>query len=78
MNGISVKINNKEEYNIIKSLLGGLLYIDFVPQMMEKETSIVIYSEIDLFSIGSVGSSEYQKDFGFKIVDFKDYFKIKN
>ena len=74
--GLSVIIRSQYEFETIKEFLGEYLYLYFVPQMLEVETAIVIYYDNDdYFSIGSVGSSEYQSKCGFRLVEFNEFFK---
>ena len=76
--GLSIIIRNEQEFNRVKDFLGNeILYLDFVPQMETTETSVVIYYDDNkLFSIGSVGDTEYQKKCGFRLVEFSDFFKM--
>jgi hypothetical protein len=39
-------------------------------------TGIIIWSDSDDFSPGSVGSIEYQKSKFIRVVEFKDFFKL--
>ena len=74
--GLSVIIRNEQEFNHIKKFLGDdVLYLDFVPQMATKLTSIVIWSNMKEFSTGSVGCAESQKDHFIRVVEFNDFFK---
>jgi hypothetical protein len=74
--GLSVIIRSEEEFNIMKTLLGEYLYLEFVPQMLTTETSIILYYEdTNIMSIGSVGSSKYQSDvWGVRLIEFSDFF----
>ena len=80
--GLSVVIRNEHQFNRIKSFLGeDCLYLNYVPQMSEVETGIVIhyYDEGDepdepSLSPGSVGSSKYQEELGCRLVEFESYF----
>lgn len=79
--GLSVVIRNEHQFNRIKSFLGeDCLYLNYVPQMAEVETAIVIFyydedePEEPILSTGSVGSSEYQKELGCRLVEFESYF----
>ena len=75
--GLSVIIRNEQEFNHIKKFLGDdVLFIDFVPQMATKLTSIVIWSNIEEFSTGSVGCAESQKESFIRLVEFNDFFKV--
>ena len=75
--GLSVIIRNEQEFNHIKKFLGdNVLYLDFVPQMATKLTSIVIWSNIEEFSTGSVGCAESQKEKFIRLVEFNDFFKV--
>jgi N-acetyl-gamma-glutamylphosphate reductase len=75
--GLSIHINNEEEFNHIKKFLSeDVLYLDFVPQMMSTPTGIIIWSDSDDLSPGSVGSIEYQKSKFIRIVEFNDFFKL--
>lgn len=73
--GLSIIIRDVHEFNRVKDLLGAEnLYFDFVPQMAEIETAIVVWSNIEDFSIGSTGSAAYQEKQGFRLVEFSDFF----
>jgi hypothetical protein len=75
--GLSVIIRNEEEFNHIKKFLSeDVLYIDFVPQMSTKLTSIVIWSNIKELSTGSVGCVQSQKENFIRVVEFNDFFKL--
>jgi hypothetical protein len=75
--GLSVIIRNEEEFNHIKKFLSeDVLYIDFVPQMATKLTSIVIWSNIKELSTGSVGCVQSQKENFIRVVEFNDFFKL--
>jgi hypothetical protein len=75
--GLSVIIRTEDEFNHIKSFLGeDILYIDFVSQMSHKLTGIIIWSEIDHLSTGSVGCAESQKEEFIRLVEFNDFFKL--
>lgn len=75
--GLSVIIRSEEEYNKLKHFLDGFLYVDFVPQMLDRETAVVIYCSGDRgYSTGSVGSSEYQSIAGIRLVEFSNFFKL--
>ncbi|MBK9936632.1 MAG: hypothetical protein IPP61_00245 [Cytophagaceae bacterium] len=75
MTGLSVIIRNKNQFNKVKEFLSDeVLYLDFVPKMAEIETSIVIIPNLD-YSLGSVGSSDYQKQSGLRLIEFSDFFK---
>lgn len=75
--GLSVIIRNEVEFNRLKEFLGELQYLDFVPQMGIVETGVIIcYDDDTFFSIGSVGSTEYQKKHGVRLVEFSEFFKI--
>jgi hypothetical protein len=74
--GLSVIIRNEQEFNHIKKFLGDdVLFIDFVPQMATKLTSIVIWSSHKDYSPGSVGCAESQKESFIRLVEFNDFFK---
>ncbi len=75
--GLSVIIRNEQEFNHIKKFLGDdVLFIDFVPQMATKLTSIVIWSNIEELNTGSVGCAESQKESFIRLVEFNDFFKV--
>jgi hypothetical protein len=75
--GLSIHITNEEEFNHIKKFLSeDILYLHFLPQMMNIPTGIIIWSDSDDFSPGSVGSVEYQKSKFIRVVEFKDFFKV--
>ena len=75
--GLSIIIRNKKEFDKVKEFLGAEnLYLDFVPQMTVTETAVVIYADYESsFSTGSVGSVEYQKTEGLRLVEFSELFK---
>lgn len=80
-NGLSVKVNNKEQFDHIKDFLGEhVVYIDWVEQMSTNGTSIVIWVDKKAreigFSTGSIGKSEYQKEKNIRVVEFDDYFSL--
>lgn len=73
MISLSVTIKDEAQFNKMKEFLTEeVLYLDWVSQMSEVSTSIVIISEIEGFSVGSVGSSTYQRSCGFVTVDFEN------
>ena len=75
--GLSVIIRTEEEFNHIKKFLSeDVLYLDFVPQMATKLTSIVIWSNIKELSTGSVGCAESQKEHFIRVVEFNEFFKL--
>ncbi len=75
--GLSIQINNEQEFNHIKKFLSeDILYLNFLPQMENIPTGIIIWSDSDDFSPGSVGSIEYQKSKFIRVVEFKDFFKL--
>jgi hypothetical protein len=75
--GLSVIIRTEDEFNHIKKFLSDdVLYIDFVPQMSTKLTSIVIWSNIKELSTGSVGCVQSQKENFIRVVEFNDFFKL--
>ena len=77
--GLSVIIRNEQEFNHIKKFLGDdVLYLDFVPQMATKLTSIIIWSNMKEFSTGSVGCAQSQKDHFIRVVEFNDFFSYCN
>lgn len=73
-NGLSVVVKSEQDFNKLKEILGSeCLYVDFVPNMLEVKTSVVIFSKTnDVISVGSVGSAEYQQKLGFSLIDFSD------
>ncbi len=75
--GLSIQINNEQEFNHIKKFLSeDILYLDFVPRMENIPTGIIIWSDSKDFSPGSVGSIEYQRSKFIRVVEFKDFFKL--
>jgi len=75
--GLSVIIRNEEQFNHIKKFLSDdVLYLDFVPQMATKLTSIVIWSDNKDLDTGSVGCTESQKEKFIRVVEFNDFFKL--
>jgi hypothetical protein len=75
--GLSVIIRTENEFNHIKKFLSDdVLYIDFVPQMATKLTSIVIWSDMKEFTTGSVGCAQSQKEEFIRLVEFNDFFKL--
>lgn len=76
-NGLSVIIRNEEQFNHIKKFLSeDILWVDFVPRMSSKLTSIVIWADHKDYSTGSVGCAESQKENFIRVVEFNDYFKL--
>ena len=76
--GLSVIIRTEDEFNHIKNFLSDdVLFIDFVPQMATKLTSIVIWSSHKDYSTGSVGCAQSQKESFIRVVEFNDFFKLK-
>lgn len=77
--GLSVQFSTEEEFNHLQNFLGhNILYLYWVPQMAEVNTAVVIFGGDEVcFSTGSVGSCEYQKNKGMRIVNFKDFFKTQ-
>jgi hypothetical protein len=75
--GLSVIIKTESEFLHIKRLLGeDVLWMDFVPQMATKLTGIVIWSDLEEYSPGSVGCAESQKEDFIRLIDFNDFFKL--
>ena len=77
--GLSVIIRDEKEFNHIKKFLSDdILYLDFVPQMINRPTptGIIIWSDNKDFSPGSVGCAQYHKSKFIRTVEFKDFFKI--
>ena len=75
--GLSVIIRTEDEFNHIKKFLSDdVLYLDFVPQMSTKLTSIVIWSDDKDLDTGSVGCVEFQKKHFIRVVEFNDFFKL--
>ena len=75
--GLSVIIRTENEFNHIKNFLGeDVLWVDFVPQMATKLTSIVIWSDSKNLSTGSVGCAQSQKENFIRVVEFNEYFKL--
>jgi hypothetical protein len=75
--GLSVIIKSEDEFNHIKNFLGeDFLCLDFVPQMVNKPTAIVIWSDNKWYSTGQVGCAESQKRDFIRVVEFKDFFKL--
>jgi hypothetical protein len=75
--GLSVIIRTEDEFNHIKKFLSDdVLYLDFVPQMATKLTSIVIWSGNKDLDTGSVGCAESQKEQFIRVVEFNDFFKL--
>jgi hypothetical protein len=74
--GISILVRNEYEFNQLKKYLGeDILYLDWVPQMGERETAVIIsYEDTDFFPMGSVGAVSYQEKHGVKVHEFKEFF----
>lgn len=76
INGVSVIIKTQKEFNRIKEILEGALYLDFVTQMSEIPTSIVLfYSDPNIYSTGSVGSAYQQKRAGCLLLTYNQFIK---
>lgn len=77
MEGLSVIIKNESEFNHIKSFLSEeYFYLDYVQQIAERETGIVIFSYNDDFSTGHIGCTSAFRKRNFRVVEFNDYFKL--
>lgn len=77
--GLSVIIRNESEFNRLKYFLGDYLYLNFVPQMSDIKTAVVIhYDNDEIFSIGHVGDANYHEIKGCRLVEFKDFFLDQN
>jgi hypothetical protein len=75
--GLSVIIRTEDEFNHIKNFLSeDVLWVNFVPQMATKLTSIVIWSDDKDLDTGSVGCAQSQKENFIRVVEFNDFFKI--
>ena len=75
--GLSVIIRTEDEFNHIKKFLSeDVLWVNFVPQMATKLTSIVIWSDDKELDTGSVGCAESQKKRFIRVVEFNEYFKL--
>jgi hypothetical protein len=75
--GLSVIIRTEAEFLHMKRFLGeDVLWMDFVPQMAAKPTAIVIWSDLESYSPGSVGCAESQKEDFIRLAEFNDFFKI--
>jgi len=75
--GLSVTIRTEDEFNHIKKFLSeDVLYLDFTPNMISRPTGIIIWSDNKDFDTGSVGCTEYHKKHFFRVVEFKDFFKL--
>lgn len=75
--GLSVIIRTEEEFNHIKNFLSeDVLWVDFVPQMATKLTSIVIWADHKDLDTGSVGCAKSQKEQFIRVVEFNDFFKL--
>ena len=77
--GLAVIVRNKQEYDLIREFLGyKIAYLDWVPQMKTTETSVIIWhDDPTTFSIGSVGSSDYQRKNDIRTIEFSKFFKNK-
>ena len=76
-NGLSVIIRNEDEFNHIKKFLGeDNFWVNFVPRMSSKLTSIVIWADHKDYSTGSVGCAQSQKESFIRVVEFNDFFKL--
>ncbi len=75
--GLSVIVRTEEQFKHIQKFLSeDVLYLNFLPQMAKIETGIVIWSDYESFSTGSVGSAEHQRKNFFRLVEFNDFFTI--
>lgn len=75
--GLSVIIKSEAEFCHIKRFLGeDVLWVDFLPQMATKLTGIVIWSDLEEYSTGSVGCAESQKEDFIRLVEFHEFFRI--
>lgn len=72
--GIAVVVTNENEFNRVKEFLTPeICWIDWQPKMAEIETAITLKANKNsYFSVGGVGSAEYKKECGMKIVPFNE------
>lgn len=74
--GVSVIVRAENEYNkIVEFLTSEAAYLKWNNQMETNETAVIIWSENDNFSVGAIGSAEYQRKNGIRTVEFSNYFK---
>ena len=76
--GLSVIIENVHEFNVIKEFLGDdILYLTWHKNMQLKETAVVFYAKKKTnLSMGHVGSSQYHKELGLRVVKYSQFFKL--
>lgn len=72
--GVAVIVNNESEFNRVKEFLSPeILYLNWHENMLKHETAITLKAIKNCdFSVGGVGSAEYKKECGMKIVPFNN------
>lgn len=72
--GIAVVVKNETEFNHVKQFLTPeICWLDWQPKMAEIETAITLKANKNSdFSSGGVGSAEYKRACGIKIVPFSE------
>jgi len=75
-NGLSIIIRNKEQYEKARDFIGRkYCYLDWVPQMAERETAIVVWAKKKANrSTGSIGCAENQRQDKIRTVEFSEFF----
>ena len=72
--GLSVIVKNKKQFKCIAQIIGKHnCYTDWLPQMKERETAIVLWANKETdFSEGSVGCAQRQRDVGIDTIELED------
>jgi len=78
MIGLSIIVRNESEYNKASEFIGKeYCYLDWVPQMAERETAVVIYAKKKIqLNTGAIGCAKAQREYGIRTVEFNDFFKL--
>ena len=75
-NGLSIIVRNEEEYLKASEFVGKkYCYMQWVPQMTEHETALVVWAKKRTNrSTGSVGSAFHQSQDKIRTVEFSEFF----
>lgn len=78
MKGLSVIVTSKQEFEKIRELLTPeYCYLNWHDDLLSIPTAVVIWAKKKTnLSTGVIGCAESQADYGLRVVEFKDYFKI--
>jgi len=71
--GVSVIVENEEQFNKVKDFLKPNLYIDWHENMLTRQTAVVLKANKNSdYSNGSVGCAEYQRSSGIDTKPFTE------